>query len=149
MSNLTISKVSIDTVQAVAPLFDAYRQFYEQPSDLEGARVFLSERLARSESVVFLASEAGHAVGFAQLYPSFSSTIMKRIWILNDLFVSPSVRARGVGAALLEQCKRFAIETGAKELVLETMKTNLTAQRLYEARGWKRDEDFYRYNLLV
>jgi len=136
-------------VEAVASLFDAYRQFYEQREDLEGARQFLSERLARNESVIFLAFERDRPVGFVQLYPSFSSLSMRRIWILNDLFVSPSARGYGVAAALLQECNRLATETGVKEMVLETMKINVTAQRLYESRGWKRDEAFYRYSLAV
>ena len=149
MSKVTITKASTEMVQVVVPLFDAYRQFYEQASDPVGARNFLAERLDKGESVIFLAWEEGQCVGFAQLYPSFSSSSMKRIWILNDLFVLPSARGHGVGRALLEQCKRLATETGAKELTLETMKTNLTAQRLYEECGWKRDDVFCKYYLSV
>ena len=133
----------------IVPLFDAYRQFYEQHSDPIGARKFLAERLGKGESVIFLAWEGGQCVGFAQLYPTFSSVSMKRAWILNDLFVHPSARGRGVGRALLEQCKQLATETGAKEMTLETMKNNLTAQHLYEGCGWKRDEAFYKYYLPV
>jgi GNAT superfamily N-acetyltransferase len=149
LSKITITKASTGAVQEVAPLFDAYRQFYGNHAGLEGARDFLAERLAKDESVIFLASEGGHAVGFAQLYPSFSSLSMSPTWILNDLFVLPAARGNGVGTALLEQCKILATETGAKELSLETMKTNLTAQRLYEACGWKRDELFYKYYMTL
>ena len=133
----------------MVPLFDAYRQYYEQQSDLDRARSFLTNRLSKGESVIFLASVNGQAVGFAQLYPSFSSLSMKPIWILNDLFVTPPARGHGVGTALLEECRGLAIQTGAKELALETMTTNVTAQRLYEEQGWKRDDVFYRYNLNV
>ena len=149
MSKVTITKASTEMVEVVVPLFDAYRQFYEQPSDLEGARDFLAERLGRGESVIFLAREGGQCVGFAQLYPSFSSSSMQRIWILNDLFVLASARGHGVGRALLEQSKRLATETGAKELTLETAKNNLKAQRLYEGCGWKRDDVFCKYYLSV
>lgn len=149
MAKVTITRADPNTVGLVAPLFDAYRQFYAQPSDLAGAQRFLAERLSKNESVVFVASKDDRPVGFAQLYPSFSSLSMKPIWILNDLFVSPSARAHGVGTALLGECKRLAVESGAKELALETMKTNAAAQRLYESRGWKRDEIFYRYFLSV
>jgi GNAT superfamily N-acetyltransferase len=149
LGKVTITKASTEMVRVVVPLFDAYRQFYEEPSDLEGAKNFLVERLRRGESVIFLAWEGGQCVGFAQLYPSFSSSSMKRIWILNDLFVLSSARGHGVGRALLEQSKLLAIESGAKELTLETAKNNLTAQRLYEGCGWKRDDVFYKYNLAV
>ena len=147
MNQLTITRTTINTYQPIVPLFDAYRQLYGKPADLEGARNFLAERTARSESVLFLASEGDHAVGFAQLYPSFSSLSMKRTWVLNDLFVSESARGRGIGTALLRECERLAVETGAAGLALETMKGNLTPQRLYESRRWKRDDVFFRYNL--
>jgi GNAT superfamily N-acetyltransferase len=149
LSKVTITKASTEMVQVVVPLFDAYRQFYEQPADPLGELNFLAERLSKGESVMFLAWEGGQCVGFAQLYPSCSSSSMRRIWILNDLFVLPSARGHGVGRALLEQCKRLATETGAKELTLETMKNNLTAQRLYEECGWKRDDVFCKYYLSV
>jgi GNAT superfamily N-acetyltransferase len=134
-------------IDDVVRLFDAYRQFYEQVTDLNGARNFLTERLVKNESVIFLASEDGHPVGFTQLYPSFSSVSMQRTWILNDLFIAPNARGHGVGVALMERAKQFALETDARELTLETAKTNVTAQNLYEKCGWKRDEAFYKYEL--
>ena len=149
MDEVTITKVNAASIYKVIPLFDAYRQFYAQQADLEGARGFLVARVTKNESVIFLASESGQPVGFAQLYPSFSSLSMKRVWILNDLFVAMSARGQSVATALLRECKRLALETGAKGLELETMKDNLPAQRLYEELGWKRNEIFYRYNLPV
>lgn len=140
-------------VSLVAPLFDLYRQFYKQPSDLEAAAKFIDERLRREESVIFLALKdaacSNPALGFTQLYPSFSSTSMRRLWILNDLYVVSAARKLGVGRALMERARQFAIETGAEGLALETATDNFTAQRLYEALGWKKDEAFFRYNLLV
>ena len=147
LEKVNIKKATIEAVERVVPLFDAYRQFYEQPTDPEGARNFLGERLRKSESVILLAWEGDRCVGFAQLYPSFSSLSMGRMFILNDLFVLSSARGHGVGRALLDQCKRMASEAGAKELTLETMKNNLTAQHLYEGCGWKRDDVFYKYFL--
>ena len=127
------------------PLFDAYRQFYKQPSDLTRARQFIHDRLANNESIVFLAIEGKAALGFIQLYPSFSSIDLKRLWILNDLFVIPLARHRGVAIALMERAKQLAVETQAKGLVLETAVENLTAQRLYEHLGWRREDEFYAY----
>src|SRR5690242_3953610 len=85
--------------ERVAPLFDAYRQFYKQKPDLAAARTFIAERLQRDESVIFLALDGDKAVGFVQLYPCFSSTAMKRMWILNDLFVTPDARRGEIGRA--------------------------------------------------
>ena len=133
----------------VAPLFDAYRQFYEQPSDPGLARAFIAARLENHESVIFLAERAGRPVGFVQLYPLFSSTAARprRLWLLNDLFVAPEARGAGVGRALMERARRLAEETGAVGLELATARGNATAQRLYESLGYRRDDGFLRYEL--
>lgn len=148
--SVEVRRATPEDVPAVAPLFDAYRVFYGREPDPELARGFLRERLERAESVVFLAldGEAGRAVGFTQLYPLFSSVAARRKWLLNDLFVAPEARVRGVGGALLEAARWFAVETGAGGLELATAPDNVTAQRLYEATGWKRDA-FLHYALDV
>ena len=133
----------------VAPLFDAYRQFYGKPPDEEAARRFLFARLSKDESVLFIARVAGKVAGFVNLYPVFSSVNLTRQWILNDLFVAPEARKRGVGRALTECARRLAEATQANGLALETAIDNHAAQKLYESLGWKRDEEFYRYFLPV
>ncbi|MEP7199042.1 MAG: GNAT family N-acetyltransferase, partial [Chloroflexota bacterium] len=117
---ITITRATADHVDLAAPLFDGYRQFYKQASDLDGCRHFLHERLTRDESVVFLAMMDDKAVGFMQLYPSFSSISIKPLWVLNDLFVAPDARKLGVGSLLLERARQHAVETGAKGLTLST-----------------------------
>ena len=145
---MTVRPATPADLDALAALFDAYRVFYKQPSDLAGGRAFLAERFERGESVIFIAvDEDGRALGFTQLYPSFTSAGMKRIYILNDLFVAETGRRQGVGTALLEAAATFARESGAARLALSTAFDNLTAQSVYEAHGWTRDQDFYSYNL--
>jgi GNAT superfamily N-acetyltransferase len=138
-------------LEALATLFDGYRQFYGEQSDLGGARAFLAERLERGESALFLAvfDQNGREVpaGLAQLYPSFSSTSMRRLWILNDLFVAAEARKYGVGRALLQAAREHAERTGAKGLELMTARDNFAAQALYETMGWRRDEVFLSYTL--
>jgi GNAT superfamily N-acetyltransferase len=143
---LTIRRATVGDVEVVAGLFDQYRQFYQCAPDLDGARRFLGERLASGESVVFVALDGAEAVGFTQLYPSFSSASMARIFVLNDLFVAPNGRRRGVGAALLDAAAAHGRETGAVRLTLSTGVNNTTAQSLYEQKGWKRDTEFFVYN---
>lgn len=143
--SLQVIRAGLEHLEALALLFDGYRQFYKQESDLTGVRAFLEARLQREESVVFLALEGTDASGFTQLYPSFSSVSMARLWILNDLFVAPGARGKGVGEALLARAAGFARETGAVGLQLETAADNFTAQRLYKRCGWKRDTEFYTY----
>ena len=144
-----IVQASHDHLPLLVPLFDAYRVFYEQPPDLEAARAYLHERISNLESVIFLAiSEDGReGLGFVQLYPSFSSVGLQRLWILYDLYVAPSARKQGIGRALMEQARDFAQATGASHLELSTGIDNLPAQALYESLGYTRDNDFYFYEL--
>ena len=142
-------QAGVEHVAQAAPLFDAYRQFYRQPSDLAGAAAFLRERTEHNESVIFLALLEDVAVGFTQLYPCFSSTSLKRLWILNDLYVVPEARRLGVAKALMERARRLALETSAEGLALETAVDNRNAQQLYEQLGWIRDEEYFRYSLRV
>lgn len=142
---LQLVSVKPEQVGLVAPLFDAYRQFYGQPPDLDGARRFLAERLGRGESVILALVEGGRALGFTQLYPSFSSVSMRQIWILNDLYVAEDARRRGVGVRLLRAARDHARQTGAVRLALSTAVTNTKAQALYERDGWRRDDEFFHY----
>lgn len=152
-TTIEIIEATLDDLERVVPLFDSYRQFYRQTSDIDGARAFLKARIMEQSSVIFLAvlheQNATKAVGFTQLYPSFSSTTMQRIWILNDLFVTPEAPKHGVGTLLLERARQFAVETHAKRLTLQTAIDNYTAQRLYEAQGWERETEFFAYNLPI
>lgn len=137
---------SEEDINAVAPLFDAYRVFYKAPSDAEGALAFLLSRWRARESVIFVAFDAGRPVGFVQLYPIFSSVSMTPLWLLNDLYVHPGTRRSGVGRALMRRAEEHAQATGASGLTLSTGTDNKTAQSLYESEGYERDRDFYVYN---
>jgi GNAT superfamily N-acetyltransferase len=146
--SITVRQATIHDLELVAPLFDAYRQFYQQPADMERARQFLRERFAHHESVVLLAlNQQGEGVGFVQLYPLFSSVRAARIYLLNDLFVARDARRRGVAAALMHEAADFARAIGAVGMSLTTAHTNEPAQRLYESLGWKRDEEFRSYTI--
>ena len=144
---MEILEAGLAELELLAPLFDQYRQFYRQESDLNGACSFLRERMERGESIVYLAVLHTAAVGFVQLYPSFSSTSMQRLWILNDLFVAPSARRSGVAKALMERARQLAIATQAKGLALATWIENTPAQRLYEELGYVKDTEFFHYLL--
>ena len=133
-------------LDAIAPLFDAYRQFYEKPADLALARRYLDERFKRKESVIYVAeNEAGEVIGFTQLYPAFCSVLADRIYVLYDLFVTPAARGTGAGRALMEAAEAHGRKTGAARLQLQTALTNTIGQSLYESCGWERDNLFYVY----
>ncbi|HET7780633.1 MAG TPA: GNAT family N-acetyltransferase [Rudaea sp.] len=147
---ISIRHATVHDLDAIVPLFDAYRGFYGRASDPAGARAFLAERFAHHESIIFLAhDEAGGAIGFTQLYPVFSSVSCTRKYLLNDLFVAPAVRRGGAGRALLIAAADFARAQGAASLSLSTGVNNATAQRLYESLGWTRDESYYEYNFVL
>ncbi len=142
---ITIKRImDYQYMKEVATVFDLYRQFYKQPSDIPLAEKFLKERLLHRESVIFAAFDGEHIVGFTQLYPSFSSVSAQRSWILNDLFVRENYRKQGIAAQIMAHAKDFAVQTHAKGLALETAEDN-PAQHLYERLGWEKEAGFLHY----
>ena len=139
MSDTTISRAGPADLDALAQLFDAYRQFYGQPSDVPRARDWLRSRLRVGESVVLLAKRGDVIVGFVQLYPMFSSVRTAKTWILNDLYVDAGARRSGVARSLLDAAAKFAREDGAAGISLETTQDNAAARALYRAAGWNED----------
>ena len=133
-------------VPRIAPLFNAYRKFYGQNSDLDGATDCISENLNLGRSTIFVSEEEGEAVGFTQLYPAFCSVEMKPFYVLYDLFVSPNHRTKGIGSALLNHAHAWARSQGAFRVVLETAHTNTTAQSVYEGLGYELETEFRKYS---
>ena len=142
---MKIINASADHLQELVPLFDGYRIFYKQASNLDAVKNFLEERFQKKDSVIFMVlDDDGNGLGFTQLYPSFSSVFMQRIYILNDLFVSEKARYQGVGEALMEQAKQFARKMESKGLTLETAIDN-PAQNLYKRLGWVKETEVNHY----
>jgi GNAT superfamily N-acetyltransferase len=144
---MQVTLASLEDLDEVSRLFDQYRVFYNQSSDLDSATKFLQERFQNQDSTVLIARDCDRVVAFIQLYPSFSSVSMKRVWILNDLFVDEFYRKRGIAKLLMSAAEQFARETGAIRLVLSTQISNITAQALYESLGYIKDKDFDHYAL--
>ena len=134
-------KAGIEDVESLAVLFDMYRVFYRKESDIVGARAFLSERISNSDSILYVAEYSENKlVGFVQLYPLFSSTRMKRLWLLNDLFVHSDFRNQGVSIGLIDQAKALVLETNACGMFLETERTNVVGNNLYPKTGFSLNE---------
>ncbi|MBD1874584.1 GNAT family N-acetyltransferase [Nodosilinea sp. FACHB-131] len=144
---MDVFQARFEHLEAVAKLFDQYRVFYQAPPDFEAAKTFISKRLQENSSTIFVACHEDKIVGFMQLYPTFSSVSMKRVWVLNDLFVEETYRNRGIAGLLLHAAAEFAKTTEAARITLATQASNTPAQSLYESRGYRRDEAFYHYTL--
>ncbi len=136
-------------LEMLTELFHSYLSFYRCDHDRERVKTFLTARLLRKESAMFVALEgtgaATRAVGFAQLYPTFSSLRLSRMWVLNDLYTRPEYRRHGVAHLLLAAARTMAVGTSASHLELITERANGAAQRVYESVGFQRDERFCRY----
>ncbi|GHD67124.1 GNAT family N-acetyltransferase [Jeongeupia chitinilytica] len=147
--DVIVRYASLDDLDALAPLFDAYRVFYKQPSDPVLARAFLAERLGLRESVLLLAERDGSACGFIQLYPYFSSIAATRTWSLMDLYVAETARGGGVARLLMAKAAEHARATGASHLELSTAHSNSRAQALYESLGYTLDTVYRYYSLAL
>lgn len=130
-------KATIQDLPQLALLFDQYRVFYHKESDIPAAESFLKERIEKADSEIFVAEREGDLVGFVQLYPLFSSTRMKRYWLLNDLFVNENYRGKGFSKELIEETKELAKSTDACGVLLETGKSNDVGNKLYPSCGFE------------
>lgn len=130
-------KATLQDLNQLAELFDHYRIFYHKDSDIPEAEIFLRERIKNQDSEIFVAENKGELVGFVQLYPLFSSTRMKRYWLLNDLFVSKNYRGKGFSKQLIEEAKKMAKSTHSAGILLETGKSNDIGNRLYPSCGFE------------
>ncbi|MBT8280793.1 MAG: GNAT family N-acetyltransferase [Muriicola sp.] len=142
--SLSIKKATQDHISDITPLLDAYRVFYDQPSDLPAAEEFLTARFAKQDSDLFLAHFEGEPAGFVQLYSTFSTVSLRPVYILNDLFVAPEFRKKGIAIALLKKAQEFCRNRHYKGLALETAVDN-PAQGLYEKLGWEKDVHCFHY----
>ena len=143
---MSVTAVGVADLDALVPLFAGYLQFYQVPRSATEIHAFLLERLQRGDAQLFIArDDQGMAQGFTQLYPLQSSLALAPAWLLSDLFVLPSARRQGVGEALMNAARAYAEASGACGLQLETAKTNLAGQALYERLGYVRDELYLTY----
>lgn len=153
INNVVVIEAGLEELDYVSELFDKYRVFYSQKSNIQEAKRFIKERMINKESVILLAVEVNGEVkipmGLIQMYPSFSSVSIDKIWILNDLYVDENARKKGVGQLLMNKAKDFAVESGAIRVTLDTQTWNTTAQRLYEFMGYVKNDEFYNYNLCI
>lgn len=136
-------------LELLSELFDGYRVFYRKDSDIDTAKEFLAERIKNRDSEIFVCETTKNKlIGFVQLFPLFSSTRMKKMWLLNDLFVNPEYRGKGVSVKLIERAKKLVKDSSACAMFLETEKSNLIGNNLYPKTGFELNEgsNFYEWN---
>jgi len=146
MNTLNVRQAVLADLDDLAALFDHYRVFQGQASDPAAALAFLQQRFDHGEAVVYMACEGPAAIGFAQLFPSWSSVALARVFILNDLFVHPSGRRKGVASLLLAAVERHAWSLGAVRVTLNVTRDNQAGQALYAAQGWTQDAQFHMFH---
>jgi GNAT superfamily N-acetyltransferase len=142
MHDVTIARATVLDLEAVAPLFDAYRSFFAGTGDSARSRRFLYERLDAGDSIVFVARSGESAVGFIQLYPLWSSWYCARIWFLSDLYVREASRKHGVGRRLVERAVEHAVATGSSSVMVELPHREPHLRQFYARLGFHGDAVF-------
>ncbi len=145
MNKLRIRQATIQDLSKIVPIFDDYREYFKQPKDPVSVERFLFEKFEHFESVIFIAQLQDEVVGFAQLYPVFSSLTLQRVWLLNDFFIAEECRGSGVGTQLFAKVKEFTLLTKSKGIELSVEHTNKKAWAFWEKQGFKMDEEFRYY----
>ena len=149
MSSINVYQATIFDLELLVPLFDGYRQFLGCKSDQDAARSFLRNRLNHGESTLFIALDQKTPIGFAQLYPTFSSLSLARTFVMNDVFVLPDSRRRGAALRLMTAAVDYAAAVGAEKISLDIASSNHPAQALYACTGWSVEENSLPYYFMV
>lgn len=140
-----IIEAAMDDLETLAELFDQYRVSYHEPGDLRGSRSFILDRLNKKDSAIFISVNGDRIIGFVQLYPLFSSLRMKRVWLLNDLYIIPPFRRQGYSRALIKRCKEFCRETEAAGMLFRSAPTDFIMHHICPSSGFRLDDDNREY----
>jgi GNAT superfamily N-acetyltransferase len=84
---------------------------------------------------VLLASLEGETVGFAVFFTNYSTFLAKPGLYLEDLFVKPHARGKGIGKALLARLAKIAVERDCGRVDWSVLNWNEPSLRFYEALG--------------
>ena len=102
---------------------------------------------ARPYAEAVIAEEDGDPIGFALFFHTFSTFLARPGLYLEDLFVLPDHRSRGVGRALLAHLAQLAIERGCGRLEWAVLNWNQEAIRFYERLGARPNSEWTVYRL--
>lgn len=147
MQVIVCTEAQLDVVSA---LFNDYRIFYEQASDVPACRAFILQNLQQNRSKIFLLlNDQGDAVGFSQLYPSVCSITLRPYYYLSDLYTIQSARKQGYARHLMNYITDHFTNAGSQRLTLDTATSNKIAQSLYESLGYEREEVYITYHQVL
>ena len=147
--NTKIYKATPADANIIGPVFDLYRIFYKQKSNIKEACRYIKARLEANESVIFFIKDKERCIGFTQLYPTFDSVNLRKKIVLYDLYICEGYRRKGNGKILMDAAKDYAQLNKFGSIELSTNKGNIQGQSLYEALGYIRDQEFYSYDLEI
>jgi GNAT superfamily N-acetyltransferase len=142
---ISVRQASILDLSKIVPVFDSYREYFKQERNPTEVEKFLFDKFEHLESVIFIAEQNSEVIGFAQLYPIFSSLTLERVWLLNDFFICEDYRNKGVGKQLFEKVKEFTLLTKSKGIELTVEHINEKAWQFWESQGFILDEEFRNY----
>lgn len=144
-----IKRANKNDANIIGEVFNLYRVFYKQDSNVEIAQKYIADRLTNNESVIFFAEDNDKCIAFTQLYPTFDSVNVRQKIVLYDLFVREEYRRKGFAKLLMNAAKQYASDNNFGSIELSTGKTNTQGQSLYESLGYIRDNEYYTYDLEI
>jgi GNAT superfamily N-acetyltransferase len=143
VTDVTIARTTASDLPELLELLRGYCDFYKvAPSDeaLESLCQTLLEYPDTAGVQLLARYGDGVAVGFATIYWTYSTLSATPIGLMNDLYVAPAVRGKGVGHALIEACAAECRLAGVGELEWYTAPDNTRAQATYDRTGATREE---------
>jgi GNAT superfamily N-acetyltransferase len=144
-----ICSARAEEIEEMLPLIRAYCEFYETEPNDEGLREMFRTLIAEpSQGAVFVALDDGRPVGFATLDWKWSSLKAARVGYLEDLFVEPAARGKGIADALIAVCAERCRELGMPAMGWLTAPDNLRAQQVYNRTGAESDT-YVEYDLTL
>lgn len=146
---LSIRPAELADVPVVAGLIRQLARFEKLEHEVVLTEALLKAGLfgARPYAEALLAEEDGQAIGFALFYHNFSTFLARPGMYLEDLFLLPDHRGRGVGRALLAHLARIAVERGCGRLEWAVLNWNQEAVRFYERLGARPNSEWTVYRL--
>lgn len=143
---MEVIQIKLKDIEKIVGIFDEYRVHFGKQSDLDGAKLFLTENIKENRSAIYAGIEDGKVIGFIQLYQFLSSLNMSYQLLINDLYLSRDARGKGLGVILMNSAFSHGESLGFDKIYLETEKSNIGGNKLYKKLDMKLDESHNYYS---